>query len=185
VTHYRLMSIFPPYLHQVAIGLLLSDGSIERPTRTGGARLSVILGINSLPYLLHLYNLFEPYIDSGFSISEVSNKKTGKSYDTARFQTGMMPIFVNYHDMFYYYDEVAQRYIKRVPENIDSLMTPVVLANLIMGDGNLKGSEGIIRIYTNSFTRLEVCFADTKWSCAKPTPVRRTYAATGQGWISL
>ena len=58
VTHYRLMSIFPPYLHQVAIGLLLSDGSIERPTRTGGARLSVILGINSLPYLLHLYNLF-------------------------------------------------------------------------------------------------------------------------------
>lgn len=73
-----------------------------------------------------------------------------------RFQTGMMPIFVYYHDMFYYYDEVAQRYIKRVPENIDSLMTPVVLANLIMGDGNLKGGEGIIRIYTNSFTRLEV-----------------------------
>jgi hypothetical protein len=27
VAHYRLMSIFPPYLHQVAIGLLLSDGS--------------------------------------------------------------------------------------------------------------------------------------------------------------
>jgi hypothetical protein len=88
VAHYRLMSIFPPYLHQVAIGLLLSDGSIERPTRTGGARLSVILGINSLPYLLHLYNLFEPYIDSGFSISEVYNKKTGKYYDTARFKTG-------------------------------------------------------------------------------------------------
>jgi len=73
----------------------------------------------------------------------------------------MMPIFVYYHDMFYYYDEVAQRYIKRVPENIDSLMTPVVLANLIMGDGNLKGGEGIIRIYTNSFTRLEVEFLQT------------------------
>ena len=52
------------------------------------------------------------------------NKKTGKYYDTARFKTGMMPIFVYYHDMFYYYDEVAQRYIKRLPENIDSLMTP-------------------------------------------------------------
>jgi hypothetical protein len=35
-------------------------------------------------------------------------------------------------------------------------MTPVVLAHLIKGDGNLKGGEGIIRIYTNSFTRLEV-----------------------------
>lgn len=102
-----------------------------------------------MPYLLHLYNLFEPYIDSGFSISEVYNNKTGKSYDTARFKTGMMPIFVYYHDMFYNYDENAQRYIKRLPENIDSLMTPVVLANLIMGDGNLKGGEGIIRIYTS------------------------------------
>lgn len=156
VAHYRLMSLFPSYLHQVAIGLLLSDGSIERPTRTGGARLSVILGINSLPYLLHLFNLFEPYIDSGFSISEVYNKKTGKYYETTRFKTGMMPIFVYYHDMFYYYDEVAQKYIKRVPLNIDSLMTPVVLANLIMGDGNLKRGEEMIRIYTNSFTKLEV-----------------------------
>lgn len=27
VAHYRLMSLFPSYLHQVAIGLLLSDGS--------------------------------------------------------------------------------------------------------------------------------------------------------------
>lgn len=137
--HYQLMSILPPYLHQVIIGLLLSDGSLERPTRTGGARLSVILGINSLPYLLHLYNLFEPYIDSGFSISEVYNKKTSKYYDNTRLQTGMMPILIYYHDMFYNYDENAQRYIKRVPKNIDSLMTPVVLANLIMGDGNLKG----------------------------------------------
>jgi hypothetical protein len=90
------MSILPPYLHQVAIGLLLSDGSIERPTRTGGARLSVILGFDTLPYLLHLYNLFEPYIDRGFLMSDVYNKKTGKYYTTVRFKTGMMPVFVCY-----------------------------------------------------------------------------------------
>jgi hypothetical protein len=46
--------------------------------------------------------------------------------------------------------------VKILPENIDSLMTPVVLAHLIMGDGNLKKGEGIIRIYTNSLTKLEV-----------------------------
>jgi len=45
----RLMSVLPSYLDQVVFGLLLSDGSVERPTRTGGARLSVILGINTYP----------------------------------------------------------------------------------------------------------------------------------------
>jgi hypothetical protein len=58
--------------------------------------------------------------------------------------------------LFYYIDEITQRYVKRVPENIASLMTPVVLAHLIMGDGNLKKGDNIIRIYTNSFTKLDV-----------------------------
>ena len=31
-------------------------------------------------------------------------------------------------------------------------MTPVVLAHLIMGDGNIKPKDKIIRIYTNSFS---------------------------------
>lgn len=35
-------------------------------------------------------------------------------------------------------------------------MTPVVLAHLIMGDGNLKLPDRIIRIYTNSFTKEDV-----------------------------
>lgn len=71
----RLLSILPSHLHQVIIGLLLSDGSIERPAKTGGARLSVILGINTLPYLNHLYGLFEPMTDSGITHVEVENKK--------------------------------------------------------------------------------------------------------------
>ena len=35
-------------------------------------------------------------------------------------------------------------------------MSPIVLAHLIMGDGNLKQPDKIIRIYTNSFTQTEV-----------------------------
>lgn len=68
----------------------------------------------------------------------------------------MLPLFVYYHNMFYSVDKVTQRYVKRVPENIDSLMTPVVLAHLIMGDGNLKKGDNIIRLYTNSFSKLDV-----------------------------
>lgn len=35
-------------------------------------------------------------------------------------------------------------------------MTPVVLAHLIMGDGNIKPKDKIIRIYTNSFSKNDV-----------------------------
>src|SRR2546430_5710245 len=62
---HRLTNTLPNYLDQVTIGLLLSDGSIERPLKTGGARLSVIFGIDNLPYLTHLFNLYEPLTDSG------------------------------------------------------------------------------------------------------------------------
>jgi hypothetical protein len=154
--YYRFMSHLPPYLDQVLIGILLSDASIERPSKTGLARLSVILGEHSLPYLLHLCALFEPFIDTSFSFQDVTNKTITKKYSTVRFKTVMAPIFVYYHKMFYIWDENSQRYVKIIPKNIDSLITPVVLAHLIMGDGNLKKGESIIRIYTNSFTRLEV-----------------------------
>jgi len=33
---YRLSNKLPSYLDQVLIGLLLSDGSLERPSKTGG-----------------------------------------------------------------------------------------------------------------------------------------------------
>jgi hypothetical protein len=81
---------------------LLSDGSVERPTPTGGARLSVILGISTLPYLTHLFKLLESLTDSGISHLEVKDKTTGKSYITVRFKTVMLPLFVHYHELFYY-----------------------------------------------------------------------------------
>ena len=109
-----------------------------------------------MPYLTHLFKLFEPLTDSGIKHLEVKNKDTGKSYVTVRFKTTMLPLFVYYYKLFYCFDEDKQRNIKRVPENIGSLMTPVVLAHLIMGDGNLKKGDNIIRIFTNSFTKLDV-----------------------------
>jgi hypothetical protein len=156
VQKYRLMRELPSNLSQVVIGLLLSDGGVERPTQTGGARLSVILGISTLPYLTHLYNLLKPLTDSAILHLEVKAKITGKTYTTVRFKTTMLPLFIYYHELFYHTDEKTQRYVKRVPLNIDSLMTPVVLAHLIMGDGNLKKGDNIIRIYTNSFTKPDV-----------------------------
>jgi LAGLIDADG DNA endonuclease family len=45
---------------------------------------------------------------------------------------------------------------KIVPSNIKILMNPIVLAYLIMTDGNFDKSRNRIRIYTNSYSKLEV-----------------------------
>ena len=72
------------------------------------------------------------------------------------FKTVSLPIFLRYHKMFYVFDERLKRYTKIVPFNIEDVMTPVVLAHLIMGDGNIKSKDKIIRIYTNSFSKKDV-----------------------------
>lgn len=60
-----------------------------------------------------------------------------------------------YYELFYKANPEG-KYIKIIPLNIEELISPVVLAHLIMGDGNLKQPDKIIRIYTNSFTQEEV-----------------------------
>lgn len=46
--------------------------------------------------------------------------------------------------------------VKIVPSNIFELLDPIVLAYLIMCDGNYDHSRNRVRIFTNSFTKEEV-----------------------------
>lgn len=153
---YRNKLTMPSYLDQVLIGLLLSDGHLEKSSKTSLARLNVMFGSLHISYLLHLYNLFEPYNDSLVRIIEIYNKNTKVNYTQVGFKTVSLPIFLIYHKLFYVYDEKLKKYIKIVPYNIEDLITPVSLAHLIMGDGNFKSKDKIIRIYTNSFSKKEV-----------------------------
>ena len=58
--------------------------------------------------------------------------------------------------MFYSVDPITGAPRKIVPLNISELMDPVVLAYLIMTDGNFDKSRNRVRIYTNSYTKIEV-----------------------------
>ena len=155
VRNYRSQTTLPKYLHEVLIGLLLSDGSLERSSMTSSARLSVIFGLKHASYLIHLYALFEPYVSNGPDVTGVYNKKTKSDNMIIKFKTQSIPLFVYYYNMFYKLDSKG-RFVKCIPANIEQLITPVVLAHLIMGDGNIKLPDHIIRIYTNSFTKEEV-----------------------------
>ena len=70
------------------------------------------------------------------SVKEVQVKVVNKVYKNYRLKTMTLPIFNIYHDIFYVYNTVTNKYVKIVPDLILDFMNPIVLAYLIMGDGN-------------------------------------------------
>lgn len=58
--------------------------------------------------------------------------------------------------MFYMFNDETKKYVKIVPDNILDYMNPIVLAYLIMSDGNYDKLRKRVRIYTNSFQKKEV-----------------------------
>lgn len=143
------------YLNDVIIGLLLSDGYLERSSPTSGVRLTISFGVKHLAYLNHLFNLLEPYTNTNPTSISVYNKQTKTNNEVCRFKTVSLPQLLYYYELFYKANSEG-KFIKVIPLNIEELISPVVLAHLLMGDGNLKQPDKIIRIYTNSFTHEEV-----------------------------
>jgi hypothetical protein len=62
-------------------------------------------------------------------------------------------VFNYYRHLFYKLDAVTGKYVKVIPTNILELLSPVVLAHLMMGDGNFQSDANTIRIYTNGFSK--------------------------------
>jgi len=107
---YRLTMKLPVYLHYTLIGLLLSDGGLERSVSSGNVRLSVNMSFKNLPYLFHLYNLFEPYTNTDVKILDVKSGKNNKytrDYSTSRFKTISMPQLLYYYNIFYKYNHIS------------------------------------------------------------------------------
>ena len=88
---YRSKSKLPVYLNDVLIGLLLSDGHLERSSPTSAVRLSVGFSAKHPPYLLHLYDLFKPYTNTGPASISVYNKKTQTDNKVLKFKTVGLP----------------------------------------------------------------------------------------------
>ena len=117
---YRLRE-FPRYLKSVLIGLLLSDGSLERSSVTSYPRLNVIMSVKNYSYILHLFNLFEPYVNSHIKIIDINKNNElndFKVYSTGRFKTVSLPQLVKYYNLFYKEDKVLDKWINIVPSEL-------------------------------------------------------------------
>jgi len=156
---YRLSLTLPKYLNDTLIGLILSDGGLQRSSETSNVRLSVIMSIINCPYFFHLYNLFEPYIDNDLNILDIKvpNKQgININYFTVRFKTISMPQLLYYYNIFYKKNNKKNKWEKIVPIELKQCFNPISLAHLIMGDGNYLKEKNIIRIFTNSFVKNDV-----------------------------
>jgi hypothetical protein len=76
------------------------------------------------------------------------DKRTGKSYTSWRFATFALPYFSDLQSQWYH--KVNKKNIKRIPDNIEELLTPVALAYWNAGDGHYcktrRTVPGLIRL---------------------------------------
>jgi hypothetical protein len=141
-------------IHFVLIGIMLGDGSLYRSSPTANVRFEMSFGENYKDFALELGDLFGKYMSNPIKALEVKGKT--KTYINYRLKTKSLPVFVEYFNIFYKFNEDLNKNIKIVPSNIGELMNPIVLAYLIMTDGNFDKGRNRVRIYTNNYTKEEV-----------------------------
>lgn len=142
-----LEALLPIELKSVFIGIMLGDGSLYRSSSTSNVRFEISFGQKYELFALYLGDLFKELMSNPVKTLEIKGKT--KTYTNYRLKTKSLPLFVPYYNMFYSYNEDLNKYIKIVPENIIEFMDPIVLAYLIMTDGNFDKGRNRVRIYTN------------------------------------
>jgi hypothetical protein len=148
---------FPETLHSILIGIMLGDGFLYRSSPTANTRFEMSFGTNYKMYAESIELLFKEYIKTSLKAVEIKGKE--KKYINYRLKTRSLPVFNQYHDLFYEFKMLESGIYKRVkvvPANISKLMNPIVLAYMIQSEFSNTRGESRVRIYTNSFTKAEV-----------------------------
>jgi len=144
----------PLELKSIFIGIMLGDGSLYRSSPTSNVRFEMSFGQNYESFALYLGEVFKDYMSNPVKKIEIKGKNI--NYTNYRLKTKSLPVFVQYYDMFYEFNEDLNKYIKIIPTNIFEFMDPIVLAYLIMTDGNFDKGRNRVRIYTNSYKKEDV-----------------------------
>lgn len=121
------------FLTQVLIGCLLGDAhmrmfNIQIGAR-GNARFRFLQSLAQSDFIFHLYELFKDFCASPPKVGSSLIKESNKLRFNISFATRNLPCFNELYSLFYF------NRVKIIPSNIIELLTPVVLAYWIMGDG--------------------------------------------------
>jgi len=158
--------MLPNNLHSIFVGTMLGDGHLYKTSPTSNSRFEISFGKDRELFANWIGNLFKNYSSTDVKKIQVKSKVADQSLSyNFRFKTKSLSVFNYYHNLFYEVhngtasftqERCRAKYKKIVPHNIVDLMDPAVLAYLIMTDGNFDKARNRVRIYTNSFTKVEV-----------------------------
>ena len=140
----RAEIFLPEEIKKILIGILLGDGHIVRRSITSNSRLVYAqTAIEHREYFNKVYSIFKPYCTKNFVPKSLINldKRSNKEYTSISFTTMQLSCFNWFRENFYNLN------VKKVPNNICNLLTPIGLAYWIMDDGSRQGSGLHISIY--------------------------------------
>lgn len=128
-------------------GILLSDATLNFASKTNkNARLGIKQSLGHFAYLWYVFNKLSPYCSS-YPHFIVGKRNNSINY-ALQFFTRSLPCFTIIYSSFY------NQGIKNVPEDIFEYLTPMALAQFIMGDGS-KQRHGLI-LCTDSYSIQDV-----------------------------
>lgn len=151
----KSMNILLENLNSILIGIMLGDGYIYRSSSTSNCRFEMSFGYKYKEFAESIGEYFKEYI-IGIPIKTLKIKGKNKNYINFRLKTKSLPVFNWYYDMFYQFNPEKNKFVKIIPKNIEINLNPIILAYLIMTDGNIDKNRNRVRIYTNSYKKEEV-----------------------------
>jgi LAGLIDADG DNA endonuclease family/NADH-Ubiquinone oxidoreductase (complex I), chain 5 N-terminus len=142
----------------IIVGSTLGDTHLEKRKQGKGTRIIFEQCNRNVEYLMwfHKYLSSRGYCNEKIPILKKRIRKNGVILLFFKIQSYTFSSFNWLHDMFYYFDTEQNKYIKRIPLNLEEYLTPLALAVWFMDDGSKCGSS--VRIATNCFTEKEVLF---------------------------
>lgn len=145
----------------IVTGEMLGDGHIRKENINDNGRLEFTFSSKILHYINYLkFNVLKSICN------ETPLTPWPKDNPTQYwFSSKNMPYITKLHSQWYKLNEninkaesdnVRKKYIKKLPDNIEELITPISLAHWLMGDGYFKNYEKTIFFCTDNFTKDEV-----------------------------
>ena len=152
---YKKDYILTDIQKEALIGIILGDGCIERAKPSHNTRIRIEQSFpEKSEYLKSLHELLAPLTSMEPTILTRTNKKRGIITQSLYFRTLAMPCLNYYHELFY------KDNVKRIPENLEELLTARGLAYWICDDGG-KSVHNQTILHTRSFTKKDVEYIQT------------------------
>lgn len=141
-------------------GLILGDGHIHKKNYNNPL-FTQTFGQHSELFAKYVYENFKDFCTpKGLYSYKVQSGLNSPFYQRYIVRTRSLPIFEEFFNMYYTVNSLGKK-IKILPLDIDNILTPIALANFVMGDGNYHKTKHIFRLCTNNYTKKEVQLLST------------------------